>query len=148
MDGELSGAIAEAVRLHLRSCTECARKRGLLETTRRAFQSVADEAVTPSFDAAVFERLRERRRRVWWISAAAAVAAALAVVLLRLPVPPGDRTPVAPTSIADPAAASVAVVGGPGWADGEINVAVDCGVTRAVVCTVDIPCRYEECSSQ
>ena len=140
LDAELPAAEAASLRLHLRSCDGCSRKRALLEITRRAYRSVASESPEEFVDAAV--RLRPARVGIgWWIAAATAVVPVLALVFLKSPETP--RPIVA--SVAVPMAA--ARQHEPGWNEGRWDLAADCGLSGATECVIDSPCAHAECSS-
>jgi anti-sigma factor RsiW len=140
VDGELPPAEAESLRRHLQCCDGCAHKRALLESTRQVFRSNIPEPVSANFADAVIRRVHPRIRIGWWLSAAAVMAAVLALVLLRQP----ERPPRFGAEVSIPLAEAPSRQ--PGWNEGRMDVASDCGLPRARRCVIDMPCGNGDCS--
>ena len=140
VDGELPPAEAESLRHHLQSCAGCAQKRALLESTRQVFRSIIPEAVSANFADAVIRRVHPRDRIGWWLSAAAVMAAVLALVLLRQPERPPRIGAEVSIQLAEAANRQ------PGWNEGCMDVALDCGLPRAKRCLIEMLCGNSDCS--
>jgi len=128
VDGEIGAADAAAVRHHVLSCAECARRHRLLQQARHAFRAVAPAPVTTAFDDDVLRRVRPRPpRRSWWLPAAA--AAGIALALMRPNVPVGRGSP-------HPSAASAV----------DAAFEIDCTVAGPKLCRPAVPCGEGECA--
>ena len=115
VDGELAPIEAESLRLHLRGCEACARKRAALEDVRRAYRSIAQDVGGADVP-----------RTSWrWTAAAALFAAVMVASLWWTPAP---RAPEV-----------VRTEPPPGWLEGRQDLAIDCGQAGPTTCPVATP---------
>ena len=147
LDDELQPADAMAVRDHLQSCANCARRHRLLTQTSAAFRGMALAPADPRLDDAVLRRLRQSRRLRWSLSAAAAVAAALGFLAIRTAMQAPSTNPLTPAALVSLTSDLSKIAVQPGWSDGRVEAAADCGLPGPTVCQVEIPCAAGECSA-
>ena len=117
LDGELSPAEAESLRVHLLECAECTGRRAVLEGARRAYRSVARQVAAPDPRPAT---------RAWAVAAAIAAVSAILLALPWTSSPPENDARL-------------------GWDGGGELLVVDCGQVGATSCVLVTTCEPGDC---
>jgi anti-sigma factor RsiW len=139
LDGELAAGDAREVQQHLITCEACARRYRVLQQVRAAVRSIPFTPVDAGrFDAGVLARVSRdgtsTRISGAWIAAAAVLVIAVSSAVLMLQshagvAPPGRAESIPPTQLTET----------PGWNDGQLPIALDCGTVDAPSCVVEGP---------
>jgi anti-sigma factor RsiW len=146
LDGELGAEEALDVRRHVETCDACARRQRSLEQVRALLRSTPAALVDSSgFDARVLARVRTDRAPAahWvtgsWLAKAAAVVIAVgsAVLLIRDYAAPPDAGTPAPPAVSVTMPVLPPVENRPGWNEGRVVAAADCGLAGAGPCSIE-----------